>query len=177
MHGSVMESTCFYAVLTRSGISCRSLPLLKWGGLPMELVKNETIAGMIKDLRKRMGISQRAVASLLGLSRSTYAYKENSKVNLSIEDLQKLAATFGFSPELFFQPELLKNPGSQISAKPKARAELSSITDLKPAERELISSIRLYDAIFEKEQLLRKIQDYVSEELLRFYGEKDKISK
>ena len=53
------------------------------------------IAQAIKNLRKKFGYTQKQVADLLGVDRSTYSYYELGRIKPDIKTVMKLAQVFG----------------------------------------------------------------------------------
>jgi len=51
----------------------------------------------LKELRQEKGFTQRQMAEELGLTKSTYNYWENGKIEIDFKSLQKLADYFGVS--------------------------------------------------------------------------------
>ncbi len=55
------------------------------------------IENRLRCLRQQVGYSQKQMADALCVDRSTYAYYEMGKLNLSIPELKKLSAIFNVS--------------------------------------------------------------------------------
>lgn len=70
---------------------------------------NDIISCNIRNLRKRSGYTQKQVADLLGLDRSTYSYYELGKIKPDIATIMKLANIFGVH-----YTEILESEGSSI---------------------------------------------------------------
>ncbi len=68
---------------------------------------NDIISCNIRNLRKRSGYTQKQVADLLGLDRSTYSYYELGKIKPDIATIMKLANIFGVH-----YTEILESEGS-----------------------------------------------------------------
>lgn len=51
----------------------------------------------LREIRRRADLTQKEVASYIGITQNTYSYWENDKVNIDNESLQKLANLFGVS--------------------------------------------------------------------------------
>ncbi|MBR0423824.1 MAG: helix-turn-helix transcriptional regulator [Clostridia bacterium] len=52
------------------------------------------ITGIIKKLRKSCGYTQKEVADILGVDRSTYAYYESGRIKPDIDTIRKLSNIF-----------------------------------------------------------------------------------
>lgn len=57
---------------------------------------------LLSEARKQARYSQEAVASILGISRPTYAKMEKDQGTVTVEDAKKLAKLFGVSIENIF---------------------------------------------------------------------------
>lgn len=57
--------------------------------------QNKTIGSNIKELRKRMGLNQDALAKYLDVHREVISYYENGSRAIPVEELVKLADLFG----------------------------------------------------------------------------------
>ena len=55
-------------------------------------------------LRKKMGISQRELASYLGISLKSYSMKERGERQFTLDEMFKLRDFFGLSIEDIFMP-------------------------------------------------------------------------
>lgn len=62
---------------------------------------NTTYASLIKDLRKKKGLSQQEMARKIDISRTSYIALEQGKRGLSLSEAEKLANIFGVSIETF----------------------------------------------------------------------------
>lgn len=60
---------------------------------------------IIKKTREEKGFSQKAMADILGIARTTYADIESRKIRLSTEDFEKLCSFLGLSPTMMLNPE------------------------------------------------------------------------
>ncbi len=59
----------------------------------------------IREVRERLGLTQDAVARHLGVTRPVVSNIERGKRPLTLEELDKLADLFGYSPGHFLQGE------------------------------------------------------------------------
>ncbi len=60
---------------------------------------------MLRNVRIACGLSQREVADMLHINRSTYTYYETGKTSPDLETVRKLAILFSIPPEAFLYPE------------------------------------------------------------------------
>ena len=67
------------------------------------------IGQRIRNLRKKMGISQMKLAELAQLDRTYLTSVENGKRNISIINLEKIAAALNVSLKEFFNNEKFNN--------------------------------------------------------------------
>ena len=58
---------------------------------------NKTLEQYLKDLRKSCNYSQEFVASHLNITRQTYSHYETGRINISIEQLIKIADFYDVS--------------------------------------------------------------------------------
>ena len=100
----------------------------------------------LRKLRLKAGYSQKNVADLLNVSRSTYTYYETGKTSPDPFTLNRIARIFGVSMTDFFPPEeaaplFLDDSGRRRSPK-KVRENAWRIGDLTSPEREVIGYLR-----------------------------------
>lgn len=62
----------------------------------------EKVGNRVRELRNRLGISQEALGHEAGLDRTYIASVENGKRNISIVNLEKIAAALNVSLSVFF---------------------------------------------------------------------------
>lgn len=60
----------------------------------------------VKELRAERGVSQETFANSIGMSRTYFAEVEVGRRNISIENIDRIAAGFGVSLREFFDSEL-----------------------------------------------------------------------
>ncbi len=60
---------------------------------------------MLRNVRIACGLSQREVADMLHINRSTYTYYETGKTSPDLETVRRLAILFSIPPEAFLYPE------------------------------------------------------------------------
>ncbi|TDO24960.1 helix-turn-helix domain-containing protein [Pedobacter duraquae] len=58
---------------------------------------------ILKDLRRKKGITQEEISGLLEVTRTTYCKWENDKVDLTISQAVKLAAAYGLKASILVQ--------------------------------------------------------------------------
>lgn len=83
------------------------IALVKGGDYSM-LAINERI----KDMRRRLHLSQEYVAKQLGVSRSTFTQMENGNRKILAEELSKLSALFGISSDSLLNEQELSQPAA-----------------------------------------------------------------
>ena len=66
----------------------------------------------IKDMRRRLHLSQEYVAKQLGVSRSTFTQMENGNRKILAEELSKLSALFGISSDSLLNEQELSQPAA-----------------------------------------------------------------
>lgn len=67
--------------------------------------QHQGVGRVLRILRTNAGLSQEAVANLLGISRSAYSYYETGKSLPSLAAVRKLAEFYGVSADVFLYPE------------------------------------------------------------------------
>lgn len=130
----------------------------------MKWIDNDTLAATVRNFRMKSGLSQRMVADALGYSRSAYAYKETGRIAFSVLDLQKLAALFQLSPNVFFRPELFLDDASLPKVEKQKQAGLDRLGSLRPEEKELLALLRLYQVV-DGDTLLNELRKTVRKKL------------
>lgn len=71
----------------------------------------QDLGKMLRQARMARGLTQRDVADVLHVSRSTYTYYENARAIPDILTMRALALLFAIPPENFFHPEKYR-PGT-----------------------------------------------------------------
>lgn len=61
-----------------------------------------TIGTLLRELRKRRGMTQDDLSQRMFIPKSTISAYENDKIDISASVLRELAATLGVKPEYFF---------------------------------------------------------------------------
>lgn len=110
-------------------------------------VQNEDLATKLKRYRLQAGFTQRNVAEVLNISRSTYTYYELGKTSPDPATLNRIAKLLGVSVEEFFDDELssqanmLYDSGAKRVSK-KVKVDPERIGDLTTSEKSIIAFLR-----------------------------------
>ncbi|MCI9274357.1 MAG: helix-turn-helix transcriptional regulator [Clostridiales bacterium] len=75
--------------------------------------QKNAICQRIRELRREQGYSQRELAGILGLERSSYAYYELGRVQISIDVLCALTQLYGVSADYILALSDEKHPGGR----------------------------------------------------------------
>lgn len=67
--------------------------------------ESREISRILRLLRVNRGLSQEAVAKVLGISRPAYSYYETGKSLPGLAAIRKLAEFYGVSADVFIYPE------------------------------------------------------------------------
>lgn len=108
---------------------------------------NASLAVWLRELRLRSGYSQKNVADLLNVNRSTYTYYETGKTTPDPVTLNRIAKIFGVPLAVFFSEEsprvVLEDSSSTSKRAPKkARPNPTRIGELTSSERDVIAFLR-----------------------------------
>ena len=98
----------------------------------------EKISEKIKILRTKLGVTQKHIASILGVDRSTYTYYELGKTVPNWSMIKRIAKVFKISPYNLLEDDN-KYIASDISSSSKRR---SNLYDLSNPEKKLVLSLR-----------------------------------
>lgn len=71
----------------------------------------ENLSRNLKELRRSKGLSQEALADAAGIDRTYVSALERRKYSLSIDRLDKLAASLGVEPFMLLMSDMPKNAG------------------------------------------------------------------
>ena len=110
-------------------------------------VQNEDLATKLKRYRLQVGFTQKNVAEILNVSRSTYTYYELGKTSPDPATLNRIARLFGLSVEEFFEDEMfsqadmLYDSGAKRVSK-KVKADPEKIGDLTTSEKSIVAFLR-----------------------------------
>lgn len=78
----------------------------------------------LKEMRKASGLTQREVATYVGVNQNTYSYWENGKTKIDSESIAKLAKLFNVSIDYLLDGSPCKtNIENFISEKPAVRSD------------------------------------------------------
>lgn len=78
----------------------------------------------LKEVRKASGLTQREVATYVGVNQNTYSYWENGKTKIDSESIAKLAKLFNVSIDYLLDGSPCKtNIKNFISEKPAVRSD------------------------------------------------------
>lgn len=109
---------------------------------------NEDLATKLKRYRLQVGFTQRNVAEVLNISRSTYTYYELGKTSPDPATLNRIAKLFGVSVEEFFEDapasesnNMLYDSGAKRVSK-KIKADPEKIGDLTTSEKSIVAFLR-----------------------------------
>ena len=124
---------------------------------------NTIISDTIKDLRRKRGYTQKQVADLLGVDRSTYCYYELGKIKPDINTVMKLSNIFGvhYSDILEIEYNSEKFKDSEISFV-DAYPDVNGFGCLNNEEKCLLLAFRVVSDASRKEIIefaLRKVKD------------------
>ncbi len=141
------------------------------------------LATHLRLLREKNGLTQKQVADMLNIDRSTYAYYESGKTRPDILTIAKLARLYRISTDFLLDVKL---PSLQMELRDE-RAEYQGasstcvkyLSDLSKDEQDLIlfyrqledkkSAFRRLQTLYDEEQTLRKQEE---EEFLAALGDR-----
>jgi len=111
-------------------------------------VRNESLATKLKRYRLQAGFTQKNVAEVLNVCRSTYTYYELGKTSPDPVTLSRIAKLFNVPVEEFFtdessslQANMLYDSGAKrVSKKTKVNPE--KIGDLTTSEKSIVAFLR-----------------------------------
>lgn len=110
-------------------------------------VEEESLATKLKRYRLQVGYTQKNVAEILNISRSTYTYYELGKTSPDPATLNRIAKLFEVSVEEFFSDEpasranMLFDSGAKRVSK-KVKADPEKIGDLTTSEKSIVAFLR-----------------------------------
>lgn len=114
--------------------------------LPRE--RSVALAVKLRQFRLQAGFSQKNVADILNVSRSTYTYYETGKTTPDPATLNRIAKIFGVSLEEFFSEDtpgdgsgMLRDSGAKRAPK-KARENPQKIGELSAGEKAIVAFLR-----------------------------------
>ena len=108
---------------------------------------NISLAARLRELRLQVGYSQKNVADLLNVNRSTYTYYETGKTTPDPMTLNRIAKIFGVPLAEFFPEEptvaMLRDSDEGPKRSPKkTRPDPTRIGELTSSERDVIAFLR-----------------------------------
>ena len=95
------------------------------------------VAAQIKAIRKKKGVSQYELASKLGVTQRVISYYENTRTNLSVEIINKIAKALGVSQKKFFEYDNNKQE-EQTTLSPAMQKKINLIKDLPQSDQQYI---------------------------------------
>ncbi len=102
---------------------------------------------MLRNVRLSCGFSQRQVAEVLHMSRSTYTYYECGKTSPDVGTLRALATLYDVPAEIFMFPEKYADMEGLEKVKGKDREkplpDPQRMSDLTGEEEEIVGAYRL----------------------------------
>ena len=111
---------------------------------------DEIVSQLIKKARKQSGYTQRQVADLLGVDRSTYAYYELGKIKPDIKTIMDLSKIFGVDYIELLESEAVSKFSDVSNVKVDKKKiksdehiQLSNVTNLTKKEQDIIMLFRL----------------------------------
>ncbi len=114
----------------------------------------------LKELRKNSALTQKQIADVIGIDRSTYSYYENGKASPSLEVLVKIAKVFNVTLDYIIYGEESKTvqPVSVLTDNYTSYSKVDSFVNLSLEEKNLLMYSRLLDS-----DSLKKLVDFADE--------------
>lgn len=103
-------------------------------------MKQSTISGTMRELRKKAGYTQEEVSSKLNIQRQTYSNYENACRTPPIEALVALADLYNVSVDYLVRGGSAEERSARANMKEKLFDGFSSLS--KPAQKEVLDFIR-----------------------------------
>lgn len=76
-----------------------------------------------KEARKSAGLTQKEVATVVGVNQNTYSYWENGKTKIDSESLAKLSELFGVTTDFLLDKAPCKTTVDSVNDKPAVRSD------------------------------------------------------
>ena len=92
-----------------------------------------TFGEKLRFCRTAEGYSQKTVADLLGVERSTYAYYETGKTQPSLQDTLRLAKLYGITMEMLVSEEYTPEGAEDLSGPSAKKFRISPREEPLPA--------------------------------------------
>lgn len=77
----------------------------------------------LKEARKSAGLTQKEVATVVGVNQNTYSYWENGKTKIDSESLAKLSELFGVTTDFLLDKAPCKTTVDSVNDKPAIRSD------------------------------------------------------
>lgn len=77
----------------------------------------------LKEARKSAGLTQKEVATVVGVNQNTYSYWENGKTKIDSESLAKLSELFGVTTDFLLDKAPCKTNVDSVNDKPAVRSD------------------------------------------------------
>ena len=77
----------------------------------------------LKEARKSAGLTQKEVATVVGINQNTYSYWENGKTKIDSESLAKLSELFGVTTDFLLDKAPCKTTVDSVNDKPAVRSD------------------------------------------------------
>lgn len=77
----------------------------------------------LKEVRKSAGLTQKEVATVVGVNQNTYSYWENGKTKIDSESLAKLSELFGVTTDFLLDKAPCKTTVDSVNDKPAVRSD------------------------------------------------------
>lgn len=101
----------------------------------------------IKELRKNSALTQKQIADVLGIDRSTYSYYENGKASPSLAVLMRIAKVFNVTLDYVIYGDDSKTVQANVlSDSSSVYTKVDSFVNLSDTEKSLLMYSRLLDS-------------------------------
>lgn len=77
----------------------------------------------LKEARKSAGLTQKEVATVVGVNQNTYSYWENGKTKIDSESLAKLSELFGVTTDFLLDKAPCTTTVDSVNDKPAVRSD------------------------------------------------------
>ena len=101
----------------------------------------------LKELRKNSALTQKQIADVLGIDRSTYSYYENGKASPSLAVLMRIAKVFNVTLDyVIYGDESKTVQANVLSDNCSVYTKVDSFVNLSDTEKNLLMYSRLLDS-------------------------------
>lgn len=101
----------------------------------------------LKELRKNSALTQKQIADVLGIDRSTYSYYENGKASPSLAVLLRIAKVFNVTLDYVIYGDDSKTVQANVlSDNSSVYTKVDSFVNLSDTEKNLLMYSRLLDS-------------------------------